>query len=141
MTVADVATHQDNCGFAWGGAQVRAQRRHLATVVHVRGEIDGVNVDGIRDHIRRFTVDESPVILDLSDANLFAGAEISLIFGFDDDCRAAGVEWTLVAGSEVADAVRASVPVAASVPAAMCARADAVARLRQLVTPLVRRTA
>lgn len=145
MTVADVVTHQDNPVFDCDGAQVRAQQRHLATVVHLRGEIGALNVDRIRAHIRRFTLGDGPVIVDLGDTNPFAGAGISLLSAFDGDCRAAGVEWTLVAAPAVAQAVGGSVldelPVADSVPEALHARADAIARRRQLVTPLLTRPA
>ncbi|OBG71109.1 MULTISPECIES: STAS domain-containing protein [unclassified Mycobacterium] len=145
MTVAGVVQQQDNGLFDCDGAQVRAQHRHLATVVRLRGEIGAANVHRLRAHLQRFTRDESPVILDLTGVDVFAAVGVSLLSAFDGDCRGAGVEWTLVATPAVAEAVRGSAVAgaaqAASVPDALRARADAVARLRRLVTPLVRRPA
>ncbi len=80
---------------------MRAHCRHLATVVTVRGEIDGLNVDRIGEYIRRFVLEQTNLVLDMSDVTHFAPAGISLLHGLDEACRAAGVEWTLVAGPAV----------------------------------------
>ena len=103
MAIATAAARQGNDVFDCNGAQIRAHCRHLATVVTIRGEIDAVNVDGASEYIRRFILANSPVVLDMSDVSHFAAAGIALLSTFDDECRAAGVEWTLVASPAVLD--------------------------------------
>jgi anti-anti-sigma factor len=145
MTIAGNKTGHDNCVFDCGGAQVRAHYRHLATVVHVRGEIDDENVDRLSDHIARFTLGENPVVLDVADVSEFAEAGISLLYAFDADCRAAGVDWTLVASSAVTQVLDdtghdASFPIMRSVHEALQDRADAIVLRRRMALPLVRKT-
>jgi anti-anti-sigma factor len=145
MTVAGGRAGHDNCVFAFDGAQVRAHHRHLATVVHIRGEIDEENVDRIRDHIARFTLGDNPVVLDVADVNEFAEAGISLLYAFDADCRAAGVDWTLVASSAVTQVLDdtghdASFPIMRSVHEALQDRADAIVLRRRMALPFVRKT-
>lgn len=135
-----------NFTFDCGGAQIRAHYRHLATVVTIRGGIDAANVDEIGEYIRRFTLGENPVVLDLGDLNHFAAAGISLLDKFDIDCRAAGVEWTLVARPAVIEllndgADRTGFPITRSVPEALGDLADAIASRRRLVLPLIGKTA
>ena len=131
----------DASTFDYGGARVRAHCRHLATVVTVRGEIDGVNVDRIGDYIQRFVVEQTNLVLDMSDVTHFAPAGISLLHGLDEDCRAAGVEWTLVANPAVIDLLDDMFPIAGSVHAALRNLADAIVSRRQLVLPLIRKSA
>lgn len=128
-----------------GGAQIRAHCRHLATVVTIRGEIDTVNVEQVSEYIRRFVFDDHPVVLDLSDLSHFSSAAISLFCAFDDECRAAGVEWTIVANPTI-DALLgepddAAFPVTRSVHEALRNVADSIAWRRQLVLPLVKKSA
>jgi anti-anti-sigma factor len=146
MVIANVATRHGYGTFDCVGAQIRAHCRHLATVVTVRGEIDAVNVDRVSEHLRRFILGSNPVVLDLSDVSYFAAAGISLLHRLDEDCRVAGVEWTLVAspaivgllgGGRGADAF----PIAASVHEALRNLADAIVSRRQLVLPLIKKTA
>ena len=73
-------------------------------MVTIRGEIDAANVDRVGEYILRFILGSNPVVLDLSDVSHFAAAGISLLHGFDEDCRAAGVEWTLVASPAISRA-------------------------------------
>lgn len=145
MTIAGNQTGHDNCVFDCDGAQVRAHYRHLATVVHIRGEIDDDNVDRLSDHIARFTLGENPVVLDVADVSEFAEAGISLLYAFDADCRAAGVDWTLVASSAVTQVLDdtghdASFPIMRSVHEALQDRADAIVLRRRMALPLVRKT-
>lgn len=145
MTVAGSRAGHDNCMFDCDGAQVRAHHRHLATVVHIRGEIDEKNVDRISDHIARFTLGENPVVLDVADVNEFAEAGISLLYAFDADCRTAGVDWTLVASSAVTQVLDdtghdESFPIMRSVHEALQDRADAIALRRRMALPFVRKT-
>ncbi|BBX98347.1 STAS domain-containing protein [Mycobacterium lacus] len=132
------------------GAQIRAQCRHLATVVTIRGEIDVVNVDPVSEYIRRFILGHNPVVLDVSEVSYFAAAGISLLHTLDDDCRAVGVEWILVASPAVVELLGADedqddngamFPIARSVHEALRNLADAIVRRRQLVLPLVKKTA
>lgn len=146
MTIADIRTRQGNSTFVYGGAQLRAHCRHLATVVTIRGEVDAGNAEGIGEHLRRFVLGESPVVLDMSEVHAFAAPVVSLLFTLDEQCRAAGLEWVLVASTAVTDALgddgsRARFPVADSVRQALHDLADGIASRRQLMLPLVRKTA
>ncbi|OCB63011.1 sulfate transporter [Mycobacterium malmoense] len=139
MTIAEVLTREQNGVFRCGGAWVRAHRRQLATVVTIRGEIDAVNADQVGDHIRRFILGEDRVVLNMSDVSQFAAAGISLLQTFDAECRAAGVQWTLVAGPAVAETLDDSgFSDNHSVPEALHDLADAIDRRRRLALPLVR---
>jgi anti-anti-sigma regulatory factor len=145
MTIAGSSTRRDNCVFECDGAQVRAHHRHLATVVHLCGAVHERNVDRISDHIARFTLGENPVVLDVADVSEFAEAGISLLYAFDADCRAAGVDWTLVASSAVTEVLDdtghdASFPLMRSVHEALQDRAEAIALRRRMALPLVRKT-
>lgn len=147
MTIATV-TRQGNYIFDCGGAEIRAHCRHLATVVTIRGEIDAVNVDRVSEYLRRFVVTSNPVVLDISAVGDFAAAGISLLSMFDDECRAAGVEWTLVASPAVIDLLgegceqdEAMFPIARSAHEALRNLANAIVNRRQLVLPLIKKTA
>jgi anti-anti-sigma factor len=116
-------------------------------VVTIRGEIDVVNVDRASEYIRRFILANSPVVLDMSDVSHFAAAGIALLSTFDDECRAAGVEWTLVASPAVLDLLdqceqdEVLFPVRYSVQEALRDLANAIVIRRQLVLPLTKKTA
>ena len=146
--MTNVATRQGNCTFDCGGAQIRAHCRHLATVVTIRGEIDAVNVDWVSKYIRRFFVGSNPVVIDMSDIRQFAVSGISLLYAIDEDCRAAGVEWTLIASPAVTEVLGAdqdengaTFPIAPSVHEALHNLADAIVSRRQLVLPLIKKSA
>ncbi len=129
-----------------GAAQVRAHYRHLATVVAVRGRIDATNVDQISEYARRFILGNEPLVLDLSGVNSFAPPGIWLLCVLDGDSRAAGVEWTLVGSPSVHDLLRdfdeeAKFPTSRSVHHALRTRADAIDRRRELLLPLIKKTA
>ena len=150
MTIANVATRHGYGTFDCDGAQIRAHCRHLATVVTIRGEIDAVNVDRVSRHIRRFILGSNPVVLDLSDVSHFAAAGISLVHRLDEDCRAAGVQWTLVVSPAVMELLGDGLdqdengemfPVARSVREALRNLAEAIVNRRQLVLPLIKKTA
>ena len=145
MTITDVETRQANGVFECHGVQVRAQYRHLATVVTIRGEIDGENVDPVGEYIRRFTLGENSVVLDLSGVSKFAVAGIWLLYAFDECCRAEGVDWTLVPGTAVMtvldndhrDDEFAMTP---SVREVLNDLSEAIIRRRRMALPLVRKT-
>jgi len=129
-----------------GTAQARAHCRHLATVVTIEGEIDAVNVERIALYLRRFLLGDSPVVLDMTDVSRITTAGLSLLLTFDDDCEGAGLGWTLVAGSAVAEllavaAAQEAFPVAGSVHEALRDLADAIVSRRQSVLPLIRKSA
>ncbi|MHA7649784.1 STAS domain-containing protein [Mycobacterium sp. ML4] len=130
------------------GAQIRAHCRHLATVVAIRGEIDAVNVDQVGEHIRRFVLNDNPVVLDLSEVTHFSSAGFALFAVLDEECRAAGVEWMIVANPIVSgllgdcgDPAEAPLPVTRSVHEALRYVAEGITRRRQLVLPLVKKSA
>jgi anti-anti-sigma factor len=131
--------------FEYGGARVRAHSRHLATMLTIRGEIDGLNVERIGEYMRRFIFEKTHLVLDMSDVSHFAPSGVSLLHMVDEHCRAAGVEWTLVAGPAVIDLLgngaEPRFPIASSVHAALRYLADAIVSRRQLVLPLVAKTA
>lgn len=129
-----------------GAAQVRAHYRHLATVVTVRGRIDASNVDEISDHARRFILSGEPLVLDLSGVTSFAAPGIWLLCVIDGDCLAAGVQWTLVESAAVHALLgdfdeEAKFPTAPSVDQALHTMAEGIARRRQLLLPLIRKSA
>ncbi|OBF81621.1 sulfate transporter [Mycobacterium sp. 852002-51163_SCH5372311] len=140
-----VITRRDNGTFDCGGAQVRAYGRHLATVVTVRGEIDVVNVDRVKAYVRRLALEADQVVLDLSEMDNFAPVGIGLLCMLDDEWRAAGVEWMLVAGPAVVEALgdeaRAMFPITRSVHEALHNVAEAIGRRRQMVLSLIGKTA
>ena len=149
MTVITSAMNTPRYGmptFDCGGTQIRAHHRHLATVVTIRGAIDAVNVDRISDYTLRFILARHPLVLDLSGVNFFASAGISLLNLVDTACRAAESEWLLVAGQAVTDRLadhgdEATFPTTSSVHAALHCFADAISTRRQLLLPLVGKTA
>jgi anti-anti-sigma factor len=134
-------TRQENCTFDCVGAQIRAHCRSLATVVTVRGEIDAVNADRASKYIRRFIVGQNPLVLDLSGVTQFAPAGISLLQMLDEDCGAAGVQWTLVASPAVIELLGDGWDITRSLPEALHNLADAIVKRRQLVLPLIGKTA
>lgn len=137
MTIAMPVSSTIDCG----GAQIRAHCRHLATVVTIRGEIDAVNVEQVGDHVRRFVQADNPVVLDLSGVSHFSSAGIALLCAMDEECRAADVEWMLVANQTVATLLDDSFPVANSVHQALRGLADAITWRRQMVLPLLKKSA
>ena len=143
MTITNVATRHGYGTFNCGGAQIRAHCRHLATVVTVRGDIDAGNAERVSEYLWRFTLGSNPVVLDLSDVSHFAAKGASLVRRLDEDCRAAGVEWILVASPAVAALLddRGELPIARSVREALRTLAEAIVDRRQLVLPLIKKTA
>lgn len=128
------------------GAQIRAHYRHLATVVAIRGRIDAGNVDQLSELARRFVLAKEPLVLDLSGVTSFAAAGIWLLCVIDGDCRAAGVEWTLIESSSVHELLGdfdedAMFPTSRSVDQALHALADGNDQRRQLLLPLFQKSA
>jgi anti-anti-sigma factor len=134
-------TRRENCIVDCGGAQIRAYCRSLATVVTIRGEIDAVNADRAGKYIRRFITGQNPVVLDMSGVTHFGPAGISMLHMLDEDCGAAGAQWTLVASPAVIDLLGDGWDVTRSLHEALHNLADAIVNRRQLVLPLIRKTA
>jgi anti-anti-sigma factor len=143
---SDFTRRYGNPSIDCGDAQIRAHCRHLATVVTIHGDIDATNVSRISEHARHFILSTNPLVLDLSGVNSFAAAGISLLYGIDEACRAAGVEWTLVASNTVIERLHesgegASFSTTSSVHRALRDLADVIVRRRQLLLPLIGKTA
>ncbi|MGB5798155.1 MAG: STAS domain-containing protein [Mycolicibacter algericus] len=137
---------QGNPTVQCGDAQIRAHSRHLATVITIRGRIDSSNVDELSEHARRFVLAKEPLLLDLSGVTSFAAAGIWLLCVLDGDCRAAGVDWTLIEGPAVSELLGdfdedAMFPTARSVEQALHALADGNDRRRQALLPLFQKSA
>jgi anti-anti-sigma factor len=145
MAIAITTDRRRDCTFDCCGAQVRAHYRHLATVVTIRGEVDAVNVDRVSDYIRPFILGQNPVVLDMGGVSQFSPAGVSLLNVVDEDCYAAGVGWTLVASPAVIELLGendgAAFPITRSVHEALRNLADAIVSRRQLVLPLIKKTA
>ncbi len=140
------ASRYGNSTVDCGGAEIRAHYRHLATVVAIRGRIDAANVDLVSKHARRFVLAKEPLVLDLSGVDTFAAAGIWLLCVLDGDCRAAGVEWTLVESPAINELLRdfdeeAKFPTSRSVHQALHTLAEVIDRRRELLLPLIKKTA
>lgn len=128
------------------GAQLRAQCRHLATVVTISGAIDLKNIDQVSDYTRRFILADKPFILDVRGVDYFASVGVALLQCIEQDCRAAGMEWALVPSPVVERVLRivdeeASFPVVASVHEALHNFADTISDRRSLLLSLLKKTA
>lgn len=132
--------------FDCGGAQVRAQCRHLATVVTINGAVDAMNVDRVSEYSRHFVLPDKPLVLDLSGVDCLAAQGVRVLYRIDDACRAAGVEWALVASPAVTRALSITsdesvFPIVDSVREALHCFADVISARRRLLLPLLTKTA
>jgi anti-anti-sigma factor len=132
--------------FACGGAEVRAQCRHLADVVTISGVIDTMNVDLVSAYSRNFILPDRPFVLDLTAVEYLAAQGIRFLYCVDDDCRAAGVQWALIAGPVIDRVLRITndenvFPTADSVRGALHCFADAISARRRMLLSLLTKTA
>jgi anti-anti-sigma regulatory factor len=132
--------------FDCNGAAVRAQCRHLATVVTITGTVDATNVDQVSEYSKRFILPDKPFILDLSGLDCFAAQAVRLLHRVDDVCSAAGLEWSLIPSQAVTTALlitqeESTFPVVGSVHEALHYLADANSARRRLLLPLLTKTA
>ncbi|HEY1841332.1 MAG TPA: STAS domain-containing protein [Mycobacterium sp.] len=132
--------------FDCSGAAVRAQCRHLATVLTITGAVDASNVDQVIDYARRFILPDKPFVLDLSGLETFAAPAVRLLYGIDDACNAAGLEWAVIPSQSVSLTLLVtrediSFPTAATVHEALHYFADANSARRRLLLPLLTKTA
>jgi anti-anti-sigma factor len=143
---SSVAPRHAHLPFDCNGAAVRAQCRHLATVVTVSGTVDVTNVDQVSEYSKRFILPDKPFILDLSGVESFAAQAVRLLHRVDDACSAAGVEWSVAPSQAVNTTLlvtheESSFPVLASVHEALQYFADANSARRRLLLPLLTKTA
>jgi anti-anti-sigma regulatory factor len=141
-----VAPRHAHLPFDCNGAAVRAQCRHLATVVTINGVVDATNVDQVSEYSKRFILPDKPFVLDLSALNCFATQAVRLLHRLDDVCGAAELEWSVVPSQAVNTALlvtheESSFPVFGSVHEALHYFADANSARRRLLLPLLTKTA
>jgi anti-anti-sigma factor len=106
------------------GVDVRAQSRHLATVLTISGDIDARNAARLRAYATALVPVGNALLLDLSGVAFFAAQSISVLIAVDDACHTAELPWALVTSHAVDRVLRISqdddmLPVASSVPDAM----------------------
>jgi anti-anti-sigma factor len=135
-----------NSPFDCGGALVRAQCRHLATVMTISGAIDAMNVDQVSECCKRFILPDKPIVLDLSRVDCLAAQGIRFLYRIDDNCRTAGLEWALITSQAVTRVLRitkdeGSFPTVGSVHEALHYFADVASARRKLLLPLLTKTA
>lgn len=126
-----------------GDAQVRAQCRHLGSVVTVTGRVTAANVSLVEQRVRRYVLSEKPVVLDLSGVEAFGPQGISLLRGVAAECDAKGVEFCVITDKQVSATLRATsrhadFPTAGSVAEALKSFGDAVNARRRLLPVLVK---
>src|SRR4051794_6269845 len=133
-----------NPAVACGGAEFRAQSRHLATLLSISGAIDDTNVDLLYERGGGFVLPGTGCVLDLSGVTTFAAEGILMLSRLDEACRTAGVEWALVASRPVAERLGgfgARYPFAASVPDALQRFADGIFARRRMLLPYLTKSA
>src|ERR1700733_12723001 len=128
------------------GAAVRAQCRHLATVVTITGAVDATNVDRVTEHARRFILPDKPLVPDLPGLDNFSAQGLRLLYRIDDACTAAGLEWAVIPSQAVTQVLliadeESSFFTAGSVHEALRSFADATTARRRLLLPLLTKTA
>jgi len=128
------------------GAHLRAQSRHVATVVAISGRIDATNVDRLTERASRFVLPDKPFVLDLSGVNSFTPQAIRLLFTLDNLCVTSAVDWALVVSDVVARRLRVGnddllFPVVGSVAEALQDFDDAILNRRRFLLPLLSKTA
>jgi anti-anti-sigma factor len=126
-----------------GGVYMRAQLRHLATILTISGYIDATNIDRVSSYATRLVPVGNALLLDLSGVTFFAAQGISVLVTVDDACDKADSPWALVTNHAIDRVLRISehddiLPVASSVPDGMQYFAD-LARVRRQVPSSTRR--
>lgn len=124
------------------GALTRAYSRRLATVLSITGSVHAGNVEELTAWARTRVLDDD-VILDLGGLDGVAHCD-RLVDAVRQACAAARVEFAVVASDEVTEAggVDASTcAVARSVPEALRFFADVSSSRRDVLLPLLGRTA
>jgi hypothetical protein len=145
-SAAYLAPRHAHLPFDCNGAMVRAQCRHLATVVTITGAIDAGNVDQVIQYAQRFNLPDKPFVLDLTGVDTFAAQAVRLLYVVDDACTAAGLEWAVIPSQAVSLTLLVThgdinFPTAATVHEALQFFADATTTRRRLLLPLFTKTA
>ena len=145
-TAAYLAPRHAHLPVDCSGALVRAQCRHLATVVTITGAIDASNVDQVITYARRFNLPDKPFVLDLSGLDTFGAQAVRLLYAVDEACAAAGLEWAVIPSQAVNLTMLVthgdiSFPTATTVHEALQFFADATTARRRLLLPLFTKTA
>jgi anti-anti-sigma factor len=127
-----------------GRVDMRAQLRHLATILTISGDIDATNIDRVSAYATRLVPVGNALLLDLSGVAFSAAQSISVLVAVGDACDKAESPWALVTSHAVDRVLRISghddiLPVVSSVPDGMQYFAD-LARVRQQVPSSARRS-
>jgi len=143
---ASLAPRYAQLPFDCNGAAVRAQCRHLATVVTISGAIDASNVDQVIEYAQRFNLPDKPFVLDLSGLDSFATQAVRLLHRVDDAFSATGLDWALIPSQAVSLTLLVtgedtSFLTAATVHEALHYFADANVARRRLLLPLLTKSA
>jgi anti-anti-sigma regulatory factor len=128
------------------GAAVRAQCRHLATVVTISGTVNADNLDRVSEYAQRFILPDRPFVVDLSGVKRFPAQSVRLLYRLEDACSAAGVEWAVLPSAAVTRALLITSDdrtfrTVASVHEALHYFADGNSARRRLLLPLLDKTA
>jgi anti-anti-sigma factor len=107
-----------------GGVDLRAQSRHLATVLTISGDVDASNAARVSAYATALVPVGNALILDLRGVAFFAAQSMSVLIAVDDACHSARLPWALVASRAVGQVLGISqdddiFPMASSVPDAM----------------------
>jgi anti-anti-sigma factor len=121
---ADLSFRDDNLTIDRDGVDVRAQSRHLATILTISGYIDARNTARVSAYATALVPVGNALLLDLSGVAFFAAQSISVLIAVDDACHGAGLPWALITSHAVDRVLRISqdddiLPVASSVPDAV----------------------
>lgn len=124
LSKSDPSSRDHNLTIDRDGVDVRAQCRHLATVLTIAGDIDARNIDRVRAYATGLVVVGNALLLDLTGVRFIAAQGISVLITVDDACRSIELPWALVTSHAVDRVLRISerddiLPVASSVPDAM----------------------
>jgi anti-anti-sigma regulatory factor len=133
-----------NPGIECDGAEISAQSRHLATLLTISGAIDAKNVDTLYQRGGCFVCADTAFVLDLSGVTSFAAEGVALLSRLDEACRAAGIQWALVASSAVSDRLGCydgRYPFAASVPEALRRFGAGLVARRRMLLPMLTKSA
>ena len=130
------------------GVGMRAQCRHVATVVTISGDVGPANIDVVGNFATRFARVGNALVLDLSGVKSFAAQAVSVLTAVDDACALAEVPWVLVPSHAVSRVLQVTgcdttELTVSAVPAALRQIAD-LSRARRrlaLVTPTAPRHA
>ena len=143
---SDAPSRYGNPRRYFDGADIRAQCRHVATVVTVRGDINATNIERVSGYVRPLILPEKPFVLDLSGVNYFPTQALSFLSEVDEDCNNSDIEWGLIASDAVSQLLDAEdrqtmFPIADSVPHALQHFVLVTDARRSLLLPLLVNTA